>query len=123
MQRNVSKWARWSLLFYLMVLVTVSIIPLGSASRKLTDVTVIHLRGDYFLHMLVYMPILTLMFLSFHKWSWKLFGLALMMAIGLEFIQMVLPYRSFNINDLVANVGGVVLGALIYPLITRLTLR
>ena len=36
--------------------------------------------------------------------------LVLSMAIGLEFIQMALPYRTFNINDLIANVGGVTVG-------------
>jgi len=122
MQRNISKWARWSLFLYLITLITVSVMPLGRVSKEITNITVIHLRGDYFFHMLVYVPILTLMFLSFQKWSWRLFGLALIMAISLEFIQMVLPYRSFNINDLVANLGGVVLGSLIYPLIIRITL-
>ena len=43
------------------------------------------------------------------------------MAIVLEYIQMLLPYRSFNINDLIANASGVLVGALIYPLITRIS--
>ena len=103
--------ARWSLFLYLIALITVSVIPLGSASKHLTDVTVIHLRGDYFLHMLVYLPILMLMVLSFQKCKWEMLVVALVMAVGLEFIQMALSYRAFNINDLLANVAGVVIGA------------
>lgn len=120
---DISKYARWSLLFYLTVLVTLSVIPLGSVSEELTDVTVIRIRGDYLLHMLVYLPIISLMLISFPKKKMLMVVLALVLGVGLEYFQMLLPYRAFNINDSVANVGGVVLGSGIYPLITRITLR
>lgn len=111
MLKNITKWPRWSLLLYLITLITVSVMPLGKVSKEITNITVIHLRGDYFLHMLVYLPILMLMVLSFQKWKWGMLVVALLLGAGLEFIQMALPYRAFNINDLLANVGGVVIGA------------
>lgn len=117
---NIHKYARWSLLLYLIVLVTVSVIPLGSVSREITNVTVIHLRGDYFLHLLVYLPMISLMLFSFPKWKWGMVVIALGIGVGLEYFQMLLSYRAFNINDLVANVAGVLVGGGIYPLITRI---
>ncbi len=118
---NIYKLIRWFLVLYLITLITVSVIPLGSVSREITNVTVIHLRGDYFLHLLVYLPVVSLLMLSLQKWKWKMLLVAFGVAIGLEYIQMLLPYRSFNINDLIANASGVLVGALIYPLITRIS--
>jgi len=121
MQKTIrDKFIRWGLLLYLIILITVSVIPLGSVSKQIMDVHVIKLRGDYFLHMLVYLPMVLLLFLSCKRWNWWLLGVALVIAAGLEFVQMWLPYRSFNINDLIANVAGVVLGTAIFPLVVRI---
>lgn len=116
---NISKYARWGLFLYLLTLVTVSVMPLGSASKELTDITVIRIRGDYLLHMLVYLPIISLMLISFPKKKMLMVVLALILGVGLEYFQMLLPYRTFNINDLVANVGGVVLGGVIFRLMAQ----
>ncbi len=115
---NISKYFKWGLLFYLVALVTVSVMPLGNASKELTDITVIRLRGDYFLHMLVYIPMISLMLFSFPKWKWGMVVIAIGLGVGLEYFQMLLPYRAFNINDLLANLAGLVLGGGIYPVIT-----
>lgn len=37
------------------------------------------------------------------------FGLLLFIAVILEILQLFVPYRVFNINDLVANIIGVIL--------------
>ena len=116
---NISKYARWGLFLYLLVLATLSVLPLGGVSKELTDITVIRIRGDYLLHMLVYLPMLGLMLLSFPNWKWGMVAIAIGLGVGLEYLQMFLNYRSFNINDLVANLAGVVIGGGIYPLITR----
>jgi VanZ family protein len=111
---NISKYTRWGLFLYLITLVTVSVMPLGNASKELTDITVIRIRGDYLLHMLVYLPMISLMLLSFPKWKWGMVVIALGLGVGLEYLQMLLSYRAFNINDLVANLGGVVIGGGIF---------
>jgi len=36
--------------------------------------------------------------------------LGLVFATIAEFIHFFLPYRSFNINDLIGNVAGIILG-------------
>ena len=116
---TIHKLTSWSLLFYLIVLITVSVIPLGNVSKQIMDVHVIKLRGDYFLHMLVYLPLITLIFLRFQKFKWRMLFFALGIAVGLEYIQKLLPYRSFNINDLIANVAGVILGMVVMLIIRK----
>lgn len=37
------------------------------------------------------------------------FIIGVLTVIGLEYIQMLLPYRGFNINDLVAGIIGIVM--------------
>ncbi|MBI9031806.1 VanZ family protein [bacterium] len=118
---NISKYARWGLFLYLLALVTLSVMPLGGVSKELTDITVIRIRGDYLLHMLVYLPMISLMLLSFPKSKWGMVAIAIGLGVGLEYFQMFLSYRAFNINDLVANLAGVVVGGGIYPLISRIT--
>jgi glycopeptide antibiotics resistance protein len=44
-------------------------------------------------------------------WEWLLFGI--LFAVFVEGIQYILPYRAFNVNDLVANIIGVVIGGII----------
>ncbi len=116
---NIHKYARWGLFLYLLMLVTVSVMPLGGVSKELTDITVIRIRGDYLLHMLVYLPMISLMLLSFPKKKLLMVVIAIGLGVGLEYFQMFLSYRAFNINDLLANLAGVVVGGGIYPLIAR----
>jgi len=116
---NINKLTKLALIPYLIVLITVSVIPLGNVSKQIMDVHVIKLRGDYFLHMLVYLPLITLIFLRFQKFKWRMLFFALGMAVGLEYIQKLLPYRSFNINDLIANVAGVILGMVVMLIIRK----
>ncbi|MBS3772121.1 MAG: VanZ family protein [Bacteroidales bacterium] len=37
----------------------------------------------------------------------------------MEFLQMALPYRSFNVNDLMANGVGVVIGMALWFMFIR----
>jgi VanZ family protein len=43
----------------------------------------------------------------------KLISLFLLFAIMSEVIQSFIPYRSFNLNDLIANIFGILIGLLI----------
>lgn len=73
------------------------------------NITVLNLRGDYLLHVLIFLP--WLFFYSamrFKLWQWLTLGI--LFASFAEGLHYVLPYRVFNINDLLANVMGVVLG-------------
>jgi VanZ family protein len=88
------------------------VLPLNSA-QQLNDIMVLSFRGDYLLHAIVFMPWMYFCLIYRH-------GVFLWMSIGLMFaacsegLQYLLPYRAFNINDLVANMMGVLLGSLLY---------
>ncbi|RLD50386.1 MAG: hypothetical protein DRJ05_19680, partial [Bacteroidetes bacterium] len=45
--------------------------------------------------------------------------ISLIFAFSLEGIQYFLPYRAFNINDMVANGIGVILGLIIYTVLKK----
>jgi len=49
-----------------------------------------------------------------------LFIAGVLFAVISEGIQLYLPYRSFNIMDVIFNVSGVVLGAICIPFIQRI---
>ena len=74
---------------------------------------VIHIRGDYLAHVLLFFP---------WTWFWKIYRPApvlwilsgLLFGAGMEGLQYLLAYRAFNINDLVANGLGVLLGSFFY---------
>ena len=52
---------------------------------------------------------------------WILIALvALSIAAALETIQLFVPYRAFNINDLMANCLGVLIGLLLFPFFRKI---
>lgn len=105
MRINISK-----LLFaiYLVVLLLLGLLPINAASA-LNDIYVINLRGDYFLHVFIFVPWMLLNINKYHKiLIWLVTGLFL--ACCLEGLQYFLPYRSFNVNDLIFNCVGILIG-------------
>ena len=93
-------------------------LPINSAG-ELNDVTVLSFRGDYFFHALMFIPWMFFRpVFRFTDLPWLLWGL--MFAAGSEGIQYLLPYRAYNVNDLVANVIGVALSFLVYSLWVRI---
>jgi len=100
---------RRALYIYLFILLVGSVIPVNSVSTVLGDNYTLHIRWDYLLHALVYMPLPVLMALNYKRGALISFGFAALF----ELLQMIIPYRAFNINDLVANGVGVVLGLVV----------
>ena len=65
---------------------------------------------SYYVHVLLLLPWL---FLTVSAWNRRVLPLLFLgagVAVLLESIQYFLPYRSFNINDMLANMLGVGLG-------------
>lgn len=109
---------KWAVLYFvfLAVLMWAPLNGLGEVLNRF----VFGLRLDHLLHGLVYLlcPLFLMDFLNRRKW----FILLLAVLIGLftEFVQYLLPYRGFDVNDLVANVVGCLLGWLaILPFLLR----
>jgi VanZ family protein len=93
---------------YVLFLFLMAIVPLGT--EGLNNISILDLRADYILHAALYLP---WVFLSVKAGKalplWIFWGM--LFAAGTEGLQYLHPYRAFNINDLVANVVGVVVGA------------
>jgi glycopeptide antibiotics resistance protein len=104
-------------LLYLLFLILMTILPLnGSSSAHLNDILVVNIRLDYLIHSILFIPWIFLYLISFRPagiWE-KLLMIAagLLMAFSTEGVQYFLSYRSYNINDLLSNFLGVILGAI-----------
>ena len=97
------------------MLILIAVLPINStANTTLTDVFVVHIRLDHLLHATIFIPWALLYLIAFRpvKWDEKLMLViyGLLMASATEGVQYFLAYRSYNINDLIANWIGVVLG-------------
>jgi len=89
-----------------------------SGSASLNKKWILGIRSDYLLHALQFVPWMVLI-----RWRWRekkgagffllALGAGLLLAVISEGVQFILPYRSFNIFDLVANCVGLVLGGMI----------
>jgi glycopeptide antibiotics resistance protein len=105
--------------FYLFAVIGFSIIPLGN-DPFLSRVTVVDiLRLDYLLHALLFIPLVSLwrFGLPGHSW-WIVVAGGLSLAAFCELIQLWVPYRGYNINDLIGNMTGMLLGIPVYYFLT-----
>jgi len=107
----------------------------GDIASELVDITILHFRGDYFFHALLFLPwaffqFSETMILGNHSelksYSrtdpersrgiylvlWIIIGLSF--AVSSELIQFFLTYRAFNINDMFANTISVIFGLMIW---------
>lgn len=107
-------------LTYTALLVLLAVLPINSGDSALNNNFVLSIRLDYLVHFAVFIPWVVLVWLatgvSFRSEPIKAFGwiaAGIVLAVLTEAIQYLLTYRSFNINDLVANVIGIILGAVV----------
>jgi VanZ family protein len=104
---------------YLIAILILAILPFGTPVIHLNNFNV-HFRLDYIIHLVMYFPwiFLSVSGLKIRLVYAMLFGLII--GAGTETIQYFLSYRTFNINDLIANIIGIVLGlVLILPSVSR----
>lgn len=83
------------------------------------------LRLDHLLHASVFIPC-TLFLWDLYgvgKRKWAVWPTAVAVGIVTETVQWLLPYRGFDINDMVANFLGVTLGWLLIVAVRRATRR
>jgi glycopeptide antibiotics resistance protein len=86
-------------------------LPLNSAG-ELNDITILHFRGDYFFHALLFLPWSLFQIIpKKHLVLWIIIGL--LFSVSSELIQYFLSYRAFNINDMFANSLGIGLGSIL----------
>lgn len=100
---------------YIFILIILFSLPINNTKSALNNSYVFALRADYISHILIYLPWIWLRPINKNLpsiWLWFAGGIAF--AGFSEGIQYLLPYRSFNINDLLANVTGIILSILSY---------
>ena len=105
------------LIAYALLIVMLAVLPINNGD-KLNDIFILNVRSDYLIHFALFIPLMALIrfytgftfrsaLLKTTAWIFA----ALALAIATECIQYFLPYRAYNINDLAANVIGVLLGS------------
>ena len=106
---------------YTVILVLIAVLPINSSGSSINHTFIVSIRMDYLLHCAIFIPWMFLMrFYSgvsfqdsiLRPFLWIIAGL--LFAMCTEMVQYLLPYRAFNINDLLANGLGVVLGFLFF---------
>ena len=95
--------------WYFVVLAFLMWAPLNGVGIAL-DNYIFGIRTDHLLHASVFVP--CTLFLVDVEWlrSWRVWLAAAGVGLLCEGVQYLLPYRGFDVNDLVANVLGVSLG-------------
>ncbi len=99
-------------IYFTAILLLVAL-PLNRAGvAELNNITIVRIRADYLFHALAFMPWAFFMPVFKHKTiTWLLFGL--LFATSTETLQHLLPYRAYNINDLLANNIGIIASTLL----------
>jgi VanZ family protein len=119
-------YSNWVGGLYLLLLLVGALIPLGMGSEPLSNNYTFHIRADYLLHALFYIPLPLILLLSRSGRSggWlKVILVAAVVVVLFEMVQMLVPYRAFNINDLIANGVGVLIGLVLFVILGKGQLR
>jgi VanZ family protein len=112
---------KYLLIIYTAIIILLAVLPINGTNSFLNDNFILRIRLDYLAHFAIFIPWMAIawFFRSTGKnrstrriITWILLGITL--AVSTEFVQYLLPYRSFNINDLAANLIGVALGSVIF---------
>jgi glycopeptide antibiotics resistance protein len=100
-------------ILYISVVLLLNTLPLELATQ-INDTVWGEFRLDYLTHALIFLP-----WIFFHFWFrrikkrfWFLVGFVL--ALLIEGIQYYLPYRSFNMYDVLFNVAGLIMSYLLF---------
>ena len=92
------------------LIVFLSVVPHGSSDQSFLS-SVALTRSGFFQHVFGYFVLSTLACLVFEKKRLWLYLVGIVLLGGfLEVVQFYLPYRTFNVYDVVANEVGMVLG-------------
>jgi len=95
---------------YITLILILVILPLNSTGYIIHDTYVVEIRLDYLLHSLLFIPWVFLFKKAANTNIILTIILGWVFGCFAEGLQYFLPYRAFNINDLLANLIGVVIG-------------
>lgn len=95
--------------WYFVCLLMLMWLPLGSLGAPLNNF-VLGIRVDHLVHASVYIPCTFFLMDKQRLSNRQVWMVSILIAMTTEFVQFILPYRGFDINDLFANFLGVTLG-------------
>jgi len=113
-------FSRRNFWIYFTAIILLIILPINTPGSKfyLNDILVVRIRGDYLAHALIFVPWAFFMAPMKQKMGlWLVLGL--LFSTGTEMLQYLLPYRRFNINDLISNSLGILIGMIILLLLMK----
>lgn len=114
---------------WLIILIVINVIPLGNDVKSgMSGTKLWNFRLDYLLHLamiLVFAWIWLLGKLMDIMWfsnmeTLKYSAVIVLCAIGLELLQFLLPWRTFNPMDMIFNLTGAMLGIIVVIVSSRL---
>lgn len=119
------KYQNWIIGAYIITLILLSVISINgelAPDRK----HFIGIRADYIIHAIFFVPWMVLANLRWNqsnkcKAFWYLLGIGAVLAIASEIVQLLIPKKTFNPIDLIANAVGIVNGALIWRVLSSFT--
>ena len=94
--------------WYLFALFFLMWAPLNGVGPVLNNY-IMGIRGDHLMHATVFIPC-ALFFIDLSRHRWLVWVMCIALALLCEGVQYLLPFRKFDVNDLVANTIGVTLG-------------
>jgi VanZ family protein len=120
------KYTRIVFWIFLCGIVLQAILPINGANSRFNHTFIVYIRLDYLVHVALFFSLSVLFWLAYFRegpvnFSKSLLFLAVVFptAFMAEAIQWLVPYRVFNINDLVANAVGVIISI---PLLKNLSI-
>ena len=111
---NGARWLFWGWLILVLIL---NVVPLGNELNQDLTTKRFVFRLDYVVHLLTFLVFAWIWVLGKIKdVCWfesyevlKFGGIVFVSAIGIELLQIFIPYRTFNPMDMIANIFGAIL--------------
>ncbi len=117
-KKGSKSWHQNLLIYSLVAIIIASVLPLSSATKTGSLYTI---GIDKIIHFLAFLFVTILALVAYFPLSlWKIARVivyVVLFGVTIEIIQLVIPYRTFNPLDIVANLFGVLFGALMWLVI------
>ena len=115
--KRMANGVRWLFWGWLIVVLILNVVPLGNELNQDLTTKRFVFRLDYVVHLLTFLVFAWIWVLGKIKdVCWfesyevlKFGGIVFVSAVGVELIQIFVPYRTFNPMDMMANIFGAIL--------------
>ena len=105
---------------YLIFMLLLVILPINGCESRINHTFILKIRLDYIFHALLFSPWMFFYELIKPFSGVKKFNFIIWLFVGILFcifsesVQYIIPYRTFNINDMIANCSGIFLSVIVF---------